>query len=99
MLFVTELRFCMVDIELVYVPVDQKAIYITLSLPVGATVDDAIKKSGWLQIHPEIINYSTGIFGTVVPLTKTLKARDRIEIYRPLLIDPKEKRRERARRT
>jgi putative ubiquitin-RnfH superfamily antitoxin RatB of RatAB toxin-antitoxin module len=89
----------MVDIELVYVPLNQKAIYLSLSLPVGATVDDAIKQSGWLQTHPEIINYSIGIFGTPVPLTRALKARDRIEIYRPLLIDPKEKRRERARRT
>ena len=89
----------MIDIELVYVPVDKKAVYLSLSVPAGATVDDAINQSGWLQTHPEIVNYSLGIFGTPVLLTRALKARDRVEIYRPLLIDPKEKRRERARRT
>ena len=89
----------MVNIELVYVPVGHKTIYLMLSLDVGATVGDAINQSGWLQTHPEIVNYTVGIFGTPVALTRVLNSRERIEIYRPLLIDPKEKRRERARRT
>lgn len=88
----------MVDFELVYIPPNQQALHLRLTLPEGTTVADALNHSGWLHSHPEIINYPVGIFGTQVPLTRLLKSRDRIEIYRPLLIDPKEKRRQRARK-
>ena len=87
----------MVRVNLVYVPAAKKAIQLTLTLQVGATIAAALEHSGLLQSHPEIKDRPVGIFGTIVPLNTRLKTGDRIEIYRPLLIDPKEKRRQRAR--
>ena len=87
----------MVRVNLVYVPAAKKAIQLTLTLQVGSTITTALEHSGLLPIYPEIKDYLVGIFGTVVPLNTQLKTGDRIEIYRPLLIDPKEKRRQRAR--
>lgn len=87
----------MVRVHLVYVPAAKQAIQLTLTLQVGSTVAAALEHSGLLQSHPEIKDRPVGIFGTVVPLNTLLKTGDRIEIYRPLLIDPKEKRRQRAR--
>ena len=87
----------MVDVELVYVPVNQKAIHLKLTLAVGATVADVLAQSGLLESHPETVNMPTGVFGALVPPTQLVKTGDRVEVYRPLLIDPKEKRRQRAR--
>lgn len=95
--FVTVLRFYMVDIELVYIPVGGKAIHLQLTLASGASVADALEQSGLLQSHPEVKELSVGIFGKLVSLNTVVKSGDRIEIYRPLMIDPKEKRRQRAR--
>lgn len=83
--------------ELVYVPESQPPIHLRLMLQEGTTVALAIQQSGLLQRHPEIDTLPTGIFGAQVPLTQVIKEGDRIEIYRLLLIDPKEKRRLRAR--
>ena len=78
-------------------PAGQRAIHLQLTVVLGARVADVIDESGLLQSHPEIKDMSVGIFGALVPLTRLVKTGDRIEIYRPLLIDPKEKRRQRAR--
>ena len=83
-------------VEIVYVPVNQNVIHQYLPLPMGASVAEALDKSGLLQSHPETKNMPVGIFGLQVPLTRIVNPGDRIEIYRPLLIDPKEKRRQRA---
>ena len=64
----------------------------------GITVQTAIMQSGILSQFPEI-DLSTnkiGIFSRPTKLTDILKEGDRIEIYRPLLADPKEIRRKRA---
>lgn len=64
----------------------------------GITVQTAIMQSGILSQFPEI-DLSTnkiGIFSRPTKLTDVLKEGDRIEIYRPLLADPKEIRRKRA---
>ena len=64
----------------------------------GITVQTAITQSGILSQFPAI-NLSTnkiGIFSRPIKLTDVLKEGDRIEIYRPLLADPKEIRRKRA---
>lgn len=87
----------MVNVELVYVPVNQNAIHLQLTLATGATVADVLDQSGLAQSHPETVNMPTGVFGTLVPPTQVVKSGDRVEVYRPLLIDPKEKRRQRAR--
>lgn len=87
----------MVNVELVYVPASQNAVHLRLSLAAGASVADVLEQSGLLRSHPETVGMSTGVFGVLVPLTQVVKSGDRIEVYRPLLIDPKEKRRQRAR--
>jgi uncharacterized protein len=69
-----------------------------VALPVTATVQAAIKQSGILAEVPEIdlAVCRVGIFGKLTALDALLRDRDRIEIYRPLIADPKESRRERA---
>jgi uncharacterized protein len=63
----------------------------SLDLPAGATLLDAITASGF-----KIENQLVGIFGKRAALDTPLKPGDRVEIYRPLEIDPKEARRRRA---
>lgn len=67
-------------------------------VPRGATVHDAIKLSGIVARLPEIdlTVCRVGIYGKLKSLDTTLRNGDRIEIYRPLLADPKESRRKRA---
>lgn len=71
---------------------------VALSLPSGATVADAIARSGIRNTRPdiEIRDECLGIFARKVSLETTLRNGDRIEIYRSLSIDPKEARRMRA---
>lgn len=64
---------------------------VELQLPSGATVRDALAASGFKGIQ-------VGIFGKRVTLDTRLADGDRVEIYRPLAMDPKEARRRRARR-
>lgn len=64
----------------------------------GGTAADAIKHSGILVNYPEIdmaVN-KVGLFGKMSKVTTVLRAGDRVEIYRPLIADPKEIRRQRA---
>ena len=64
---------------------------IEVELPQGATVREAIDASGVLARHPEIdlANQKVGVFGKLKPLDTVLADHDRIEIYRPLIVDPK----------
>jgi len=64
----------------------------------GSTIETAIERSGVLDIFPEIdlMKQSVGIFGRKKKLSDTVSEGDRVEIYRPLEIDPKEARRLRA---
>ena len=69
-----------------------------LDVPEMSTLADAIKLSGLLEKYPEI-DLEKGKFGLYGKLSKTdvvLREKDRVEIYRPLLADPKEVRRKRA---
>jgi len=77
-------------------PLDQDAV--TLSLASGATAGDAVRASGLLERHPEIDlrHQPIGIHGRVVTVRTLLRDGDRVEIYRPLAVDPKEARRRRA---
>lgn len=68
-----------------------KAEVAEVRLPVGATVRDALTASG-------LAGDQVGIFGKRVTLDTRLADGDRVELYRPLKIDPKEARRRRARR-
>ena len=86
----------MVAVELVFVPADKTIIHKHISLTDGATVADAIVASGILKDYPEAKSLSVGIFSRPVTPETQLKSGDRIELYRPLLIDPKENRRKRS---
>jgi putative ubiquitin-RnfH superfamily antitoxin RatB of RatAB toxin-antitoxin module len=69
-----------------------------LKVAPGTTIGAAIEMSGVLEAYPEI-NLSTqpvGIYAKKKTLDTVLRARDRIEIYRPLVADPKDSRRKRA---
>lgn len=86
----------MVAIEIIYITSDGSIIHCKLFVPSGSTIADVIKKSNLLDTHPEIQNLSVGVFSKQKSLTNIIQDGDRIEIYRPLMIDPKEKRRQRA---
>ena len=65
-------------------------VWMTIEVPDGATVADAIAASGILARFPQIDLgvQKTGIFGKVVKLTAPLRAGDRVEIYRAITCDP-----------
>lgn len=71
-----------------------------LTVPGGTTIEQAIHRSGVLQDVPGIDLHAqqVGLYGKKRPLDTVLRERDRIEIYRPLLADPKEARRKRAKK-
>jgi putative ubiquitin-RnfH superfamily antitoxin RatB of RatAB toxin-antitoxin module len=76
----------------------QRQELVQLSLPEGATLQQAVEASGLLQKFPEIdlAKNKLGIFGKLSKADTLLRDRDRVEIYRPLIADPKEVRRQRA---
>jgi putative ubiquitin-RnfH superfamily antitoxin RatB of RatAB toxin-antitoxin module len=88
----------MLAVELVYAPQDAPAIHLRLRVADGCTVNDVLTQSGLLDSHPELKDLPVGIFSKRVDRLTRVTSGDRIEIYRPLLIDPMEKRRQRAKR-
>jgi hypothetical protein len=86
-----------IDVDVVYAaPTRQFAK--KLSLPAGSSVEQAIRASGLLEELPglDLARQRVGIFGEPVQLDDRLQGGERVEIYRPLLADPKEARRRRA---
>lgn len=86
-----------IDIEVLYALPDRQTL-LRRAVPAGTTVIEAIQLSGVLGKHPEIdtaVN-KLGIFGKLTKAEVVLRDKDRIEIYRPLIADPKEVRRKRA---
>jgi uncharacterized protein len=86
------------EIEIVYAE-PQRAIVKRLRLPAGARVADALQLAA---VDPDfaamdLANSTFGIFGKLARADEPLRQGDRLEIYRPLLADPKEARRARAR--
>ena len=81
-------------IEVAYAEPQQQSI-IKVAVSEGCTVEAAIHQSGMLVIFPHIdlVKQKVGIFSKGCQLTDAVRAGDRIEIYRPLTIDPKEARR------
>lgn len=84
-------------VEVVYA-LPEREDAVKLSLLAGATAADAVRASGLLERHPEIdlARQKIGIYGKVVAAGALLADGDRLEVYRPLLLDPKEARRRRA---
>ncbi len=74
---------------------------VTVDLPAGSTLIEAIHASGMLQRHPalDLAQSRRGVWGRAQPDDTVLRERDRVEIYRPLQVDPKEARRLRYRKT
>lgn len=86
-----------IKVEVAYALPEEQVI-IPLEVEVGATVRQAIERSGILQRFMEIDLKSNkvGVFGKITKPDAELRANDRVEIYRPLIADPKEVRRQRA---
>ena len=86
-----------VKVEVAYARPDQQAL-VEVRVGSGATVRDAIEASGVLARFPEINleKGKVGVFGKLTPLDAPLREGDRVEIYRPLVGDPKEIRKLRA---
>ncbi|EKE17559.1 MAG: hypothetical protein ACD_10C00398G0009 [uncultured bacterium] len=87
----------MINIEVCYA-LPEKQELIRVKLPQGATLLQALAASGLLQKYPEI-DLKKNKFGIFAKLSKPdsiLRDRDRVEIYRPLIADPKEVRKQRA---
>ena len=83
-------------IEIVYaVPEMQHRLH--LEMPEGASVRDALEAVARIEPFSEMAleTLTIGIFGRIVGLDERLGPEDRVEIYRPLLVDPKEARRRR----
>ena len=92
----SEARFA---VEIVYaLPAYQ--VLLALEVTPGTTVRQAIEQSGIRQRFPDIdpVRGKVGIFGRLVTADTVLREGDRVEIYRPLISDPRDARRQRVRR-
>lgn len=84
-------------IEVAYaLPTKQQIV--TVDVAVGTSALDAVKQSTITKVFPDIDvkNMKMGVFGKSIKANYELKAGDRIEIYRPLISDPKATRKARA---
>lgn len=89
------------EVEVAYARPDRQRI-VRLQVPEGTTLMEAAKRSGITRLFPEINldEIDMGVFGKVVkkPDEQLLREGDRVELYRPLKIDPKQARLNRARK-
>lgn len=98
-------------ISLAYAPSVNESVYEEIKVAQGTTLLQALHQAGWLQRFPELKQWCeqhaddekidnkswyVGVFSQKKLLTYPLQAHDRIEIYRPLTIDPMRKRKKRA---
>ena len=88
------------SIEVCYAAAGEQAL-IGVELPAGATLQQALDASGILRRFPQIDlgTQKVGVFGKLKPLDAVLADHDRVEIYRPLLVDPKVSRQRRVEKT
>lgn len=86
-----------IKVSVVYVGVSEQVVK-PLEVPEGTSVREAIERSGVLDLCPEIdlAQFKTGIWNKAAKLDQPLQSRDRVEIYRPLIADPKAARKQRA---
>ena len=85
------------SIEVIY-PLPSRQEVLRVHVPPGASVRDAIEASGVLEKYPEIdlAKNKVGIYSRPAKLHERVQDGDRVEIYRPLIADPKALRRQRA---
>lgn len=89
----------MINVEVAYASGAHQHELVKLILPEGSRVQDALEASGLLERHPEIdpnADNKLGVFGKLTKPDAVLRDRDRVEIYRPLITDPKVVRKRRA---
>jgi uncharacterized protein len=88
-----------IGVEVVYSPRAGEFDCVRVRIPFGANVQDAVRLSGVLERHAQLDleRQSVGIWGKRRELNDALRDGDRVEIYRPLTLDPKEARRQRQR--
>jgi putative ubiquitin-RnfH superfamily antitoxin RatB of RatAB toxin-antitoxin module len=86
-----------IQVEVVYALPERQDVA-GISLPAGSTVGQAIEASGLLAKHPEIdlSRNKLGIYAKLARVDTVLRDRDRVEIYRPMIADAKEARKQRA---
>lgn len=89
----------LIFIEVAYALSDEQFLR-GIHVPQGATLREAIMLSGLLERYPalDLENINAGIYGKRKTLDTTLADGDRVEVYRPLLADPKEARRQRSKK-
>lgn len=90
----------MIHITVLYSPVPRQVLERKLELPEGATLEDALRQcdlEAWLG-DSELAHAAAGIWGRRAMPQQLLREGDRVEIYRPLRVDPKVARRERFRK-
>ena len=86
-------------VEVAYCPQPGVTDLVPLRLAPGATVADAVKHSGLVTRHSLALEgLKVGVWSRVKDLATALRDQDRVEIYRPLQVDPKEARRQRYKR-
>ncbi|MES2887532.1 MAG: RnfH family protein [Pseudomonadota bacterium] len=96
------------QVEVLYSPQAGQTESVSLSLPPGSTVAQALALSGLGERHPDVRDLlappagaavastlACGVWGRRCALDQGLRDRDRVELYRPLRVDPKQARRER----
>lgn len=88
-----------IRVEVAYGDAERQKIIALVAHP-GMTARQAVERSGMVRFFPEIDIQALdlGIFSNSCPPDTVLRDGDRVEIYRPLLCDPKEMRRQRARK-
>jgi putative ubiquitin-RnfH superfamily antitoxin RatB of RatAB toxin-antitoxin module len=86
-----------IHVTVVYSPAPREVQEASLELAPGSTLLEALQATGWLKLFPLIDQPSTlvGVWGRKTHWGHALRENDRIEIYRPLTVDPKVARRER----
>ena len=89
----------LIEIEVAYAAAARQTV-VRLAVPPGCSLRQAVERSGLLPQYPEIDLETSrlGVFGRLRQPEEAVQAGDRVEIYRPLIADPKQARRQRAKR-
>jgi putative ubiquitin-RnfH superfamily antitoxin RatB of RatAB toxin-antitoxin module len=88
-----------ITVEVAYA-LPEKQTLLSITLPADSTIEQAIVVSEIQKVHPQINlkDIAVGVFSRAAKLSDPLNEGDRVEIYRPLIADPKELRKLRAAR-
>jgi uncharacterized protein len=87
----------LIQVEVTYAKPDRQDVF-TVTVPEGSSIQQVVESSGLLARYPEIDLAKTkvGIYGKLSRMDTVVRAQDRVEVYRPLIADPKEVRKQRA---